>query len=403
MLKLTPIVVSIDDLLLDPNNPRLVTDLNAELNVPDDQFVDRQDALLRRFDANSAQSNEEEFFKVDDLKASMREIGYVGIDRIVVRPLSNGKYVVLEGNRRTATIKLLRASHRAAALPDDPNRLADSIVESFETLEIMALQMDGLSKEQLESCVSIILGLRHYGSLLEWAPLPKAFNMYHNYMHIEPKLETFRVEQSRIKEVAIRLSIRQSEVRQALKTYITYLDLSDDFDINPENYSLIQAAITNRKISATSYLGIDEQTWKLDEPSKQKLNRLCQFANRRTLDKGHVIVRDPKQFTLVGELVNKRFTGSTEAIRTFAESLLNQVEAGEIDHETGELVLNLESAVDALKQFEANTKWVTAISQLLTKQESELKISDYQGIGNDLLQKEHVDSILSKLRPIFRI
>lgn len=364
-----------------------MTDLNAELNVPDDQFVDKQDALLRRFDANSAQSNDEEFFKVDDLKASMREIGYVGIDRIVVRPLSNGKYVVLEGNRRTATIKLLRDSHRAAA-PRRSNRLADSIVESFETLEVMALQMEGLSKEQLESCVSIILGLRHYGSLLEWDPLPKAFNMYHNYMHIEPKLETFRVEQARIKEVAIRLSIRQSEVRQALKTYIAYLDLSDDFDINPESYSLIQAAITNRKISATSYLGIDEQTWKLDEPSKQKLNRLCQFANRRTLDKRHVIVRDPKQFKLVGELVNKRFTGSTEAIRTFAESLLNQVEAGEIDHENGELVLSLESAVDALKQFEANTKWVTAISQLLTKQEGELKISDYQGIGNDLLQKK---------------
>ena len=227
--------------------------------------------------------------------------------------------------------------------------------------------------------------------------------MFHNYMHIEPKLGAFRVEQSRIKEVATRLSIRQPEVRQALKTYIAYLDLSSDYDVNPESYSLIQAAITNRKISATSYLCIDEQTWKLDEPSKQKMNRLCQFSNRRTLDKRHVIVRDPKQFKLVGELVNKRFTGSTEAIRVFAENLLNQVEAGEIDHENGELVLNLESAVDALNQFEANTKWVTAISQLLIKQENELRISDYQGIGNDLLQKENVESILGKLRPIFRI
>src|SRR4051794_31810982 len=125
MLKLSPIIVSTDDLLLDPNNPRLVTDLNAELNVPDDQFVDRQAELLRRFDGNGSQTDNEEFFKVDDLKASMREIGYVGIDRIVVRAVSGGKYVVLEGNRRTATIKLLRESHRSAALPDDPNRLPD--------------------------------------------------------------------------------------------------------------------------------------------------------------------------------------------------------------------------------------------------------------------------------------
>lgn len=407
VLKLNPITVSIDELLLDANNPRFVIDLNVTSDVPEEQFESMQDELLKKFDSAENSGEGENFFSIDDLKQSMKEIGYVGIDRIVVKRIQTGKFIVLEGNRRTATIKTLRKNH-IKAIPGHSDRLSDSILQTFENLEVMELVTDGLTPTEVNEKINVILGLRHYGSLLEWDPLPKAFNMYHNYMSIEPQLHKFKIEQSRIKEVASRLSIRQPEVRQALKTYIAYLQLSKNFSgVDDKYYSLIQAAITNKNLVG-GYIVIDDDTYELDEKSLEKLNRICQFENRdklvRERKQDQIIVREPKKFKLLGDLVKKSRTGASEAIRTYAEGLLNQVEAGEVDPETGKLVLDLDAAVNAVNDFEANSQWVDTLSKLLQKQEEDgLRIEDYKGIGNDLMQKEDVERKLQKIRRILDV
>ena len=90
-------------------------------------------------------------------------------------------------------------------------------------------------------------------------------------------------------------------------------------------------------------------------------------------------------------------------IRSYADGLLRQVEAAEIDSENGVLTLTLTAAVDALNNFEANTEWVTTVRGLLVKREDELNVNDYQNIGNDLMQKIEVESKLNKLRLFFQI
>src|SRR5262245_23000824 len=104
---LKQISVCPDDLFLDPNNPRLVQDLNFGAKVPDSEVPGRQQQIRDLF-AKRGQAEGDEFFDITDLYDSMIRIGYVGIDRIVVREFDRGKYLVVEGNRRVSTIKLIR-------------------------------------------------------------------------------------------------------------------------------------------------------------------------------------------------------------------------------------------------------------------------------------------------------
>ena len=46
---LSEIQISIDDLCLDPNNPRLNYDLNIPESIPDKEIVSKQTQLLKQF------------------------------------------------------------------------------------------------------------------------------------------------------------------------------------------------------------------------------------------------------------------------------------------------------------------------------------------------------------------
>jgi hypothetical protein len=82
------IEIPIDNLLLDPNNPRFIRNLTARERVPENEIEGKQADTLEAFSRDS--SPEEPEFDVTnmrDLYDSMLRIGFVEIDRIVVRPL----------------------------------------------------------------------------------------------------------------------------------------------------------------------------------------------------------------------------------------------------------------------------------------------------------------------------
>ena len=90
--------VPLQDLYLDPNNPRFV-DLHSEY-VPDDRVPDPvvQETALSILNSR---------FGLDRLRLSISVNGYLPVDRIIVRDIGGGKYVVLEGNRRIAAAKTI--------------------------------------------------------------------------------------------------------------------------------------------------------------------------------------------------------------------------------------------------------------------------------------------------------
>ena len=101
LLQLKRVPIDLSSLLLDPKNPRFRVPASvSEARYSEERVQERAFAELKTIG-------------IDDLLASIRTYGFVPSDPLVVRPLAGTKlYVVVEGNRRVATLKTLDESAR---------------------------------------------------------------------------------------------------------------------------------------------------------------------------------------------------------------------------------------------------------------------------------------------------
>jgi len=229
--------IDLEKLMLDPNNPRFIQKFGSSKYFSDDAIEDCQNGVLKLFTRGKGTTELEEsdneetliidsgdFFDIEDLWNSMSNIGFLPIDRIVTRKLANSdEYLVIEGNRRIAAAKQLLRKNSTETNPSQ--KLDQRVVDSLGSLEVLILKTEGMSQEEIDRQVAVILGLRHYGSVLEWNPLPKAYNMLKEYLGLDPSMEEFRFENLRANRVASRLTVKPNAVRKACMTYIVYRQL----------------------------------------------------------------------------------------------------------------------------------------------------------------------------------
>ena len=404
---LTEQKIHVDKLLLDPDNPRFIADLAPHERTRDEEIGDKQAEISKRFTRNREGDDiESDVTNIQDLYASMLRIGFVGIDRIVVRELGT-KYLVLEGNRRLAAVKSILRDYQEMRPPlhrPDERRRVESHLDSFYELPVMVLDTSGLSDDEVYHKVSVILGIRHHGSVLEWEPLPKAYNIHTEYLEELAEIGEFRFENLVAKQVAERLCITRSDVMSALRTYIVFLQARERFpDVKDTHFSLIEAAVRNKHLTSGSYLSLDSNTFELDEPSLSKLSMICQFATRdsgdpeRTRDGKKKILKDPPACNTLGRLIAKCRQARHPSISAYGWNLIDRVE-NEDDLEVG-----LDQAINDLTAFEKQTKWVDAVGKLLMKQEQELRVEIYAGEGLDRGRKDELQATLGPLRKIMNI
>lgn len=415
-INLKPITLTPDDLLLDPNNPRLAQVTNHVTHVPDEEIEDHQERIRGYFTLKRGKSEDEEAIDVEEatditnLYESMIRIGYVSIDRIVVRQIpSVNKYVVIEGNRRVSTIKLIRDRAAKGQLIDGGNdserKKYESVKESLEELKVLELRTTGLSKSDVERQIDVILGLRHFGSVLDWKPLNRAFNILKNYLAIEPPLDSFRLEPLRLKDVASRLSISKGNVKKALETLVVFMQLRELApQIREEHYSLVEQALPLKRYN--QYFVQDAMTFAFDATSLEKLLELCQFEERnlKTNSDG-LIISDPKQFGVLGKILKISVDyNQPSAIRHQAANLAEEVRRGEIEQfgpNAGKLVMPVDKAYSLLKAEMVQREWVATLLKKLDKQESELPFEKYDGTGNHLMKKNQLEQEIRNHRRMF--
>ena len=145
--------IQLDQLFLDPNNPRFAG--SGWQDVPEDRIVleSTQSEVLQRLLDD---------FEVSKLRANMEINGFLPIDRIVVRQLSGDAYVVLEGNRRVCAAKeLRRVAARAPAIPSEISRTVATIPCLLYTGED-------------PHAAWTFQGLRHITGLKDWPAFNKA-------------------------------------------------------------------------------------------------------------------------------------------------------------------------------------------------------------------------------------
>jgi hypothetical protein len=408
--KLTEIDIGLEQLLLDPNNPRFVqrTGVNDLVTDEDAAAEQKQDQVLRQFaavtgDQATEDDDEPDTTSIQDLRDSMLRIGYVAIDKIVVRRNKvASKYVVLEGNRRVAALKSLKRDYEAGSAPfhQQPKRTDyERHKESFEKLTVLELQTDGLSIPEIQRAVSVILGIRHHGSLLPWEPVARAFNIYCEYRKLAG--DSFNdISLNQTKVVAERLCILPGDVKQALRSYIAYLQLREAVgeDVRNEDFSLIETAVGNRHLR-TSYLKVDENTYRLDGASLERLIRICQFGRRDKLPKPggpKKIITDPREMRRLAQIVQKRVTARSDIERAFVDSILARVED---ENDT----LSVDEALEETIAYLASLNWREAVAGLLHEQKEKLPEQDYDGTDNERGYREEAQRIVDNIALIMKL
>lgn len=167
LLLLEPRTVGLNQLHLDPNNPRLMgLRDDAPDGFTDEEIVEAalQEQVLKKLS--------EDRIGLTDLTAKIRTNGFLAIDRIVVKALgvtlSDGSetYVVLEGNRRVGALKTITGTPTMLA------GLSDRVKASFTNLAVLVYEGDD------PDVAWHIQGLRHIEGIKEWGPFQKA-----RYLH----------------------------------------------------------------------------------------------------------------------------------------------------------------------------------------------------------------------------
>ena len=386
--------IVIDDLLLDPGNPRFAHSVQLEKRPDDSEVEALQSQTFKRFSMEEGADGEEDVFFVKEICDSMREIGFVPIDRPVVRQLAGStRYLVIEGNRRIASAKLLRK--RDDTEPNEsPKKLKDHVRKTLDSIEVLVLPGGDTSSEETDHSVAVILGLRHHGSVVEWGALSKAYSLYTEYMGVEPRLADYAYDRDRTVEVGNRFSVKPATVRSSCETYVAYSQLSASYDsVKPGHFSLVQAIATNRTLTGKSgYFVADPATGKLEEESMARMSDLCQFADR---DKAGAekIIPTPQDVRHLARIVKESKTNESESVRDYSKGLLTEVETGK----------DVESAADLVKNFINHKKWAGRLGQLMDKQAEDLAVADFVPEGNALLHKTEVVGTFGQLRRVLDV
>ena len=278
MKNLQEIILTVDNLVLDPNNPRF--NKHAADLVSSDQAEEIQGETLSKMLAK------EQNFEIEELANNIRLNGFLGFDRLFVKKISedSSKYLVVEGNRRLAAVQYLL--HKSSENPRKYG-ISGEVMTTFQ--KIPCIDLTNWSDEETER----LLGLRHYDSVKDWRPLPASFNLFRTYMmeycknhdcgdlRIEDDgyEDSFIYDAETAKRIAGIYSMKELKVRRLLLTYRIYLQIikyldSLGYTSNTDNiFSLITETIA--KPILQQRFGFDSRTGTFSDEGLELFVDLC--------------------------------------------------------------------------------------------------------------------------------
>ena len=209
----------IDSLLLDPNNYRFQ-------DSPDYVYADEQ-----RFHESSVQDRAYRRLRSDSslglLKNSILHNGFIPVDKLIVRVYehSNGKHVVLEGNRRLAALKWIKEDIAAGITTETP------IADTLQAVPVIVVGHDEAS------FFPSLMGIRHVSGVQQWGGYQRA-------KLVADLRDTHQLDAA---DVADRLGMQTREVNRRYRAFKALEQMSDSEDFGdfagPEAYPLFHEAL----------------------------------------------------------------------------------------------------------------------------------------------------------------
>ncbi|CAN5585391.1 hypothetical protein BH11BAC3_BH11BAC3_06770 [soil metagenome] len=371
---LKPIALNIEQLYLDPNNPRFLS--------PDWEYIS-EDKITSEFIQHKTLDVMINNYGIDKLAANIRLNGFLKMDRIVVRKIvlvadketeknDIERFVVLEGNRRLAAIKVIHQQLKANSTID-----AD-VLSSIN--EIECLEYIGSNSE----AAWIFQGLRHISGITDWPPFNKAKLL----------VDQMNSENLTLTQVGERFGISPFAAGQWMRGYKAYEQSSNESDyiqeLDMNIYPYLQEIFGRSSIGLRDWLEWDEK--EMQFKNKLNLNEFIgwlypkdsdntdAFGNweKRHLDGrddlrtiSYLITQAPKHFD--------EFRRELKLENAYAKALASKHEDKMLDA-TEQTFISLTKCIQALNNVPAK-----AIGNTTTKDALIDKCSELISIINELL------------------
>lgn len=357
-MKLNKITIEIDNLLLDPNNPRFADVSDDVLNIDKSRYAE----LTIQNIAYEKMTNPK--FDTLTLANSIATVGFIPVDNIVAAKINEDQFYVIEGNRRVTAIKYLLRQHDLGQ-----TTMSEEDINKLKKIDILVVD----DVENSTDFVGMIIqGIRNVSGIKEWDAFQKA--QFINDMIDKGKQPG---------EISRTIGMSVKEINRYYKTYSVMLQFKTDEEYTskwkPSFFSHFDEVL--KKPALRNYLGFNDETFRFDNISNLKrfydwispdedgkvtisdahnVRRLSEliddktalnYLDDRNLDKA-VNYINQKNFnqnkTTATECVNKIL----DAINAFKNILAEGLEKELSDEEFNELSLGIENMISNYKRVE---------------------------------------------------
>ncbi|ATX90545.1 AAA family ATPase [Citrobacter portucalensis] len=226
--------VSIRNLYLDPNNYRLIHE-DDQIDVSDNEIKEKsvQQRTLRLISGDKNQY-------IQDLIDSFRANGFLPVDQIQVRALEDNGYVVIEGNRRIAALKILHSEYENRG-----NNLGKIPPDFFSAIPVV-IYPDSTEEHHLT-----LMALKHISGNKKWGEWNQA-------KLLEKLSSDFKLSEN---DICHRIGISKVELRRSLRalSLVAQYRSSDYGDQFTESrFPIFRQAVRNQSLKV--WLGWNEDT-----------------------------------------------------------------------------------------------------------------------------------------------
>lgn len=334
------IVRHIDRLLLDPNNYRFID--KSEYKIVANENVADVRIQQRTFNFIVGKNNE----NISDLVSSFKMNGFLDIDQIQVKSIGD-KYLVLEGNRRTATLKYLYDEFKKG---NDVGKLTEQDFKSINIVEII----DDSPVQHL-----ITMGLHHISGKKRWSAVNESqlvYDLQYNYNMSEA-------------DICSSLGITKNKFRRNLRTLSLInkykeSDYGDQF--RTEMYTIFETVISNPAMK--TWIGWNDTEY--DAVNKDNLERFFSWISQteevetnEETNENYTKTKDPiiTQYRQVKELA--AFINDDKAVERM-ENSRSITEGYTLSDEVGETKLR-----NALGNIKTDVQGVFNFSEYMTDED----------------------------------
>ncbi|MBI4009574.1 MAG: ParB N-terminal domain-containing protein [Candidatus Aenigmarchaeota archaeon] len=208
--------VNLEDVFLDPNNPRFS---GKEKLVSDSRIIEES---IQRTCFEKMHD-----FGIEELKENIKRVGFLPIDKIVVRRIADSKkYVVVEGNRRITAIKQLKIEHESGEI-----ELSDAVLNSILRFTVYVY------KGKEPDIAWIIQGIRHISGIKNWKP----------YQQAKLLIKLVKERKIKIEDAGKAVGIGSIKSARLMRSYYAYEQSTQDEEfgeyLKEDDFSFFQEAI----------------------------------------------------------------------------------------------------------------------------------------------------------------